>query len=722
MLRLDSPVGEIAGVGEVKGKSLRKLGVATVRDLLYHFPRGYQNRGDTKNIAEIKRGLGAGESAVVSTVLCVASNASARMIRRGMNILKFRAFDETGYVEMVFFNQNYLKETFVKGATFRFWGRISYENGTLRMVCPIFEAYYEGGHLPPIVPVYRLSSGLSQRFMQGIVKEALSAAEREVRDIIPEDLQKKHGLISKIDAFKAIHFPSSETELEAAKRRLCFEEIYVKAAALASERTKTDGEAIPFDNCGLDEFKKSLPYELTGAQKRALGEICSDMSGRIPMRRILIGDVGSGKTAVAEGAAFACAESGHQCAVMVPTEILAKQHWAEFKKALSPFGINVELLCGSTSAAERKRILATLKEESGIFGRTDVIIGTHALLTEDVEFSSLGLVITDEQHRFGVMQRAALASKGKNVHTLVMSATPIPRTLSLVCYGDLDLSRLDEMPPGRSRVDTFVVDERYRDRINTFIRTHARAGNRTYVVCPLVDESAAKARKALEKSIETDPEEMSNITLFEEDMRPLKSTAEFARELALCLPDLNIGTVHGKMKPSQKDRVMKEFADGEIDVLVSTTVIEVGVNVPEATLMIVENAERFGLSQLHQLRGRVGRGDRKSFCILVSDSKSKNAKKRLSVMKTCYDGYEIAEEDLKLRGAGDFLFSSGQIRQHGFTSPFGDEAFGIAGLTEEAVCAARDTVNGDPTLDRCENSELKKAVLKIRHDSENIIS
>ncbi len=639
-----------------------------------------------------------------------------------MNILRFKAFDESGAVEITYFNQNYLRDTFVTGATFRFWGKVYRDRGTLKMTSPIFEPYVEGIALRDLVPVYPVTSGISQKFISGIISEAFSECSDGIPELFDASFLESNKIVSAGEALKFIHFPTCASDIERGRLRISFEEAYIVAAAFATERAKKVGSAAPAMTHGdIGEYTAALPYELTGAQKRSLDEICADMAGCEPMRRILIGDVGSGKTAVAAGAAYVAAKSGYQCAIMAPTEILAKQHYEELRRIFSRMGINTELLCGSTPASEKRRILSVLSGETrDLSGKIDVIIGTHALISDGVSFEKLGLVITDEQHRFGVMQRASLASKSSGVHMLAMSATPIPRTLSLVYYGDLDVSKLDEMPPGRQRVDTFVVDERYRERVIRFIRTHVRAGNRVYIVCPMIEESQVKASAEFEKKIENDPEEMANLILFEEEKAPLKSTVSYARELALRLPDVSIGLLNGKMKTAQKNAVMEDFLNGKVQVLVSTTVIEVGVNVPEATLMIVENAERFGLSQLHQLRGRVGRGERKSFCILISDSKNEKSRERLSVMKKTSDGGEIAEADLKLRGAGDLFAPSGRFRQHGAASSF---VFCENGeITERAVLAARETVERDPELSLYENAALKRRVESLRANIENTIS
>ena len=724
-LTLSSPVGDVKGVGEVRRKALSRLGIETVEDLIRHYPRAYQNRGDTKTTREIAESLsGDRREGLFSVMLAVGTEPTARLIKRGMNVLKFSAFDEFGKVEMTFFNQNYLKDTFRVGREFRFWGKVERDGGRLKMTSPLYEA--ANGELAALVPVYPLASGISQKFISGIIKTALSDVADAVEDTFSAEFCRKWGIETLQGAIEKIHAPRSLDEIDDARRRLCFEEIFMTAAALASEKSRNAGESAPaFENTDITRYVKSLPYELTGAQKRALREITGDLEKSVPMRRILIGDVGSGKTAVAAGAAYAAVASGYQCAIMVPTEILAEQHFEEFRAIFSPLGINVELLTGSLPAKEKSRVRSLIAgEATDLTGGVDIIIGTHALITDDVKYEKLGLVITDEQHRFGVMQRASLAGKTNGVHILAMSATPIPRTLSLVYYGDLSLSRLDEMPPGRQRVDTYVVDDRYRDRINKFIRTHARAGNRTYIVCPMIEESEAKSARENERREDTDPEEMANVILTETPSygENVRSTVEFARECALRLPDLRVGMIHGKMRAPQKDAVMKEFCDGELDVLVATTVIEVGVNVPEATLMIVENAERFGLSQLHQLRGRVGRSERKSFCILVSNTNSEKAKERLAVMKSTYDGFEIAEYDLKMRGAGDFFSPEGRIRQHGDASSMITDSDADRATTEAAVTAAKQTVSSDPTFALPENRRIGERISKLRGNIENTLN
>lgn len=712
-ITFESAVSSIKGVGDTREKQLHRLGIDTVGDLLRHYPRAYQNRGDTRTLEEIAATVTENvDSGPVSVILTVSGEPYVKMLRRGMNVLKFRAFDETGMCEITYFNQNYLKDVFHTGATFRFWGKVKFEYGALRMTSPAFEAYAENVTLPPFVGVYGLSGGLRQKQMSTLISEALNAVSGDIDEVIPSSVLREEGFCTAAYALRNIHFPESEEALARARRRFAFEEQFVNAAALASCRTRKTGRAVPMTDSDVSPLLALLPYSPTGAQSRSIAEIAADLAADVPMSRILTGDVGSGKTVVAAAAAYIAVKNGCQCAMMVPTEILAAQHYRELEPLFTRLGLNCALLTGSTPAVQKKMIYGRLSGEIlSVTGDIDFVIGTHALLSEGVEFKKLGLVITDEQHRFGVMQRAALADKTGAVHTLVMSATPIPRTLSLVYYGDLAISKLDEMPPGRKKVKTYLVDTDFDDRIIAFIRRQAADGHQSYVVCPAVEDVKLREDRS------DDVDELCNY-LTEEPVEPLnvRSAVSFSNELALKLPDLKVACVHGRMKSGEKDKIMRRFDSGEIDVLVSTTVIEVGVNVPTATLMVIENAERFGLSQLHQLRGRVGRGDATSYCILVSDSKSETALRRLETMKRNHDGYAIAEEDLKNRGPGDFFAASGALRQHGGAITADLE------LTVRAVSAARRVVDADPTLSLPENESLRRRVEELRRGAENTVS
>ena len=685
-----SPVTVLPGVGKSRADYYAKLGIRTLGDLLLHYPRAYENRGEIVPLAQARTD---GKSAVILTV---ASEARVVRLRSHKSFLKFRAFDESGSCEIVYFNQDYLKSQFPIGSVFRFFGKVERTGKKMSMSSPTFEPWTDFSTLPPLWAVYRMTDGLSQK---QIVKDVCAALEllcNEQVDPLPPSLLEKRALCSLSLAEWNIHRPASREALMEARKRLVYDEFFCFSlgAAAAYHREKQVG-APRCTNTDITPLTASLPYELTGAQKRAIEEICRDLSRDVPMSRILVGDVGCGKTVCAAAAMLIAVRNGRQAALMAPTEILARQHYADLSPVFASLGISCDLLIGATPTAQKRKIKAALSSPDPN-DRLQVVIGTHALLSDGVEFSAPGLVVTDEQHRFGARQRALLSEKNTHAHLLVMSATPIPRSLALVLYGDLDISRIDEMPPGRQRVDTFVVDESYRTRLNGFIEKQVADGGQVYVVCPAVQET------------EQAPEE---VTLAELDnpyataeKPPLKAAVEFSEELKAVFPHLSIAFLHGKMKSTEKDAVMRAFAAGEVNILVSTTVIEVGVNVPNASLMIVENAERFGLSQLHQLRGRVGRGKRKSYCVLVAGSGGTNvsevSRARLDVMHTTYDGYRIAEQDLAQRGPGDFLATSADdaVRQSGGLSFRLADAGEDVGLLTDAATDARELLAADPTL------------------------
>jgi len=714
-LSITSLVSAMRGVGEARASALASLGILSVGDLLHHYPRGYQCRGDVRSVAEASALAAEGVQTPVSLVLTVSAEPSFRVIRRGMSVLKFRAFDDTGVCDIVYFNQNFLKDTFHTGGEFRFFGRVSMDGRRLSMNTPVWEPVVPGRALPDIVPVYPLSAGLSQKFMANLIREALASTAGQIAETLPPDVIRRESLCTLRFAAENIHFPPDMISLERARRRLIFEEFFEMGLAMTALTSpeKSPGYAMPDGD--ISPLTALLPYELTGAQKRSVAEIAADLAAGVRMNRILMGDVGSGKTVVAAAAAYIAAKNGHQTAIMAPTEILATQHYREIEPLLGQLGIRTVCLTGSATAAQKRKIRAAIADaENG----AQVAVGTHALLSAGVGFARLGLVIEDEQHRFGVLQRAALAEKDARAHMLVMSATPIPRTLSLVACGGLAVSRLDEMPPGRQVVDTFVVDESYRARLNAFIRKQVDAGHQVYIVCPSVEEE-----KKLK--ISDDPEELASILLDgvpDDDRPPLKAAVDYAAEMAAVFPDLSVGFVHGRMKTAEKDRVMRAFSAGEMHILVSTTVIEVGVNVPNATLMIVENAERFGLSQLHQLRGRVGRGSAKSYCILVSDCRAETSRARLQVLKKNHDGYAIAEEDLRLRGPGDFLSSGGVVRQHGTMPMALGAGMGDTDMMEKAFDAARALLEADPDLAAPEHAALRDAVNRVRQTASSTMN
>jgi len=678
-------IKSLHGVGPARAAAYSRVGVETVEDLLMYFPRAYENRGDIKLLAQTEENI---KNAVILTV---ATEPKVARIRRGMSLLKFRAFDDSGSCQITFFNQDYLKNQFPIGSTFRFWGKVERVGRGFAMGSPAFEPYIEGEPLPSLISVYRLSDGLTGKQVTKDMRLAMSMASDKLEDVVPEAVRVENKLCTLSFALRNIHYPESYKDLAIAKRRLIFDEFFMFALGLNVIKEKNrEGEAIPCRYNDISRLTASLPYKLTGAQRRVIDEIRADMAKDVPMRRILVGDVGCGKTVCAAAAMLVAVQSGRQAALMAPTEILARQHYEDLSAIFEPMGIGCELLIGATPAAAKRKIkegLASVDPKK----RIDIVIGTQALLSDGVEFAAPGLIVTDEQHRFGVEQRATLAQKNSCAHVLVMSATPIPRSLALVLYGDLDISRIDEMPAGRQRVDTFVVDESYRARIDGFIRRLTGEGGQVYIVCPAIEE------------VETEADEvsLSDITLLDveaEKQPPLKAAITYAEELAARMPELRVELMHGRMKSAEKEKIMQSFASGEVDVLVSTTVIEVGVNVPNACLMIVENAERFGLSQLHQLRGRVGRGLRKSYCVLMSDSTSQNAKRRLETMHTTYDGYKIAEVDLAMRGPGDFVGGEGAVRQSGGVKFRLADLCDDTGLMTAAFTAAGKVAAEDNTL------------------------
>lgn len=672
MATLNTDIRYIKGVGEARAKSLAKLGITDLRSLLSYFPRAYDDRRAYKKIADLIPGENACACAVI------AGEPKLSRIRKGLDLVKLRAVDETGALELTYFNQSYLKNTFHTGDAYVFFGRAEGTPSRPQMTNPLFER--EGAHqiTGRIMPIYPLTAGVSQSMLYKAVEQGLAACVDELPDILPEDVRLVYQLCHTRFAYENIHFPTDDEALSAARRRLAFEELFLLALGLKLLRERR--MFVAGKQCkkvDLSPFFTSLPFSLTGAQRRAIGDIARDLTGKRPMNRLVQGDVGSGKTMVAAAAIYMAAKNGLQCALMTPTEILAEQHYRSLAPLLEPLGIPCALLTASTKAKERRALNERLRS-----GELSLVIGTHALLSPDVQYQNLGLVVTDEQHRFGVNQRAALSAKGDDPHLLVMSATPIPRTLALMIYGDLDVSILNELPPGRQKIDTFAVPSSYHERIYAFLRKLVAEGRQAYIVCPMVAENDEL------------PDERKAVTAYAETLQ---------KEV---FPDLRIAPIHGKMKPKEKDAVMRAFAAHEIDVLVSTTVIEVGVDVPNAALMLIENAECFGLSQLHQLRGRVGRGQHKSYCVLVSDNKGEENKQRLKVMSSTSDGFAIAEEDLKLRGPGDFFGS----RQHGLPSLRVADLSCDLSLLHETQSAAEQLLAADPAL---KNHPLLKARVEL---------
>lgn len=631
MLNLDTPIKFIKGIGEARAEAFNKLGVENVSDLLTFYPRSYEERGKTVSISDALDGE------LCSVVVTVRETTAPKQIRPKLNVFRSVVADESGSMELVFFNAPFVAKSLVPGRSFRVFGRIKSGLYGKEMVSPKLEPLTKNASLPYYVPIYRVSPPLTQKAIQNAVSEVLYLAD-SMPELWNEELRNCYNLLSRGEAIRKMHRPADKKELTMARRTLAMTEITVFRLALSSMRSSAKREkAFPLTlkNSGIKRFFENLPFELTNAQKRSVKEIFADLEKDEPMARLLQGDVGSGKTAVAAASIYLCVKNGFQACMMAPTEILASQHKKTLDKFLSPFGIKTELLVSGMSTSEKRRVRQGLAD-----GSIDVAVGTHALITDNTEFYNCALAVADEQHRFGVKQRAALLSKserdGRRAHMLVMSATPIPRSLSLIIFGDLDVSLLDELPKGRKGVKTFVASPKDAREIHEFIREETSKDGRAYIVCSLIEES------------ESDSERRAAESYFEE----LSSGV---------LSDVPMGLLHGKMKPAEKSAVMSDFASGKIKVLVSTTVIEVGVDVPEATLMVIENAERFGLSQLHQLRGRVGRGDRRSVCILVNGGKNNDSADRLAVMRDTGDGFKIAEADLERRGPGDFF----GVRQSG---------------------------------------------------------
>ena len=655
MAKLTDPVTILKGVGPTKAKQFAALNIFTLQDLICHFPRTYEDRTRVLTVSQLEIDKPACFRAMVM------GTPRLSHIRKGLDIIRVQVGDYTGRLNLTFFNQKYAAEQLQYGKEYIFYGTLSGDYGGYSMTSPVFEAMDS----PPvttrrILPIYPLTAGLSNAAMSKAVMQALAVCDPPA-EVLPRQVLEAHGILPAHRAYFAIHEPSSMEEAEQAKRRLIFEEFFVFSAGLALMRSaRSAAKSDPYRQTDLAPFLGSLPFTLTVAQSRAIAEITADLRRGIPMNRLVQGDVGSGKTMVAAAAAYLAIRNGHQAALMAPTEILAEQHHASLSRLFAPMGIQCVLLTGSMTPKQKKLARQAIED-----GEAQLVIGTHALLSDTTVFHDLDMVIADEQHRFGVAQRSKLSAKGSQPHVLVMSATPIPRTLALLMYGDLDVSVISELPPGREPVDTFLVGENMRARINAFIRKHAAEGHQSFVVCPAVEENEELGVKAAEAWAQT-----------------LQQTV---------FPDLRIALIHGRMKGAEKEATMAAFARQEADVLVATTVIEVGVDVPNATLMIIEDADRFGLSQLHQLRGRVGRGKAKSYCILTSSTKSAQTIARLKALCATTDGFKIAEEDLALRGPGDFFGS----RQSGLP------VFRVANLSCDLQTLKEAQTASAEWIDRC---------------------
>lgn len=675
----------VKGIGPKKAEKLNRLGIYTIKDLLYYFPRQFEDRSVIKKIAQL-------EDEEKVTVKALITNIESYTPKKGMTITRIDVKDDTGFAKLTFFNREYIKNTFRVGDSILAFGKVK-KNGRFVELnsCELEYLSTAPKNIGKLLPVYPLSYGITNKDIMNTVRMVFENKDIKIPEYMPEYLLKKYRLCGIEYAIKNIHFPKDKESLKIALYRVIFEELLVLQLGLFMYKGGSSNEkGITFKrDSRLDDVLESLPFKLTRAQNRALNEILDDMCSEKVMNRLVQGDVGSGKTVVALLALAECVFNGYQGALMAPTEILAQQHYESFTETFEDIGIRVEILTGSATKKQKEGILQRVKD-----GEIDILIGTHALIEDNVEFKNIGLVITDEQHRFGVRQRGKLSSKGTSPDILVMTATPIPRTLALILYGDLDISIIDELPPGRQPIETIAVEKKKRDKVyNSLVRREVDKGRQVYIVCPLVEES-----------------ETLDITSATETAEEIK------REF---FPDLRVGLLHGKMKPSEKDAVMTSFKNHELDILVSTTVIEVGVNVPNSTLMIIENAERFGLAQLHQLRGRVGRGKHQSYCVLIYGSNSEVCKKRMNIMEETNDGFKISEKDLEIRGPGEFFGTM----QHGVPELKVANLFKHMKILKTVQQEARIIIGESPTLDFKEYRGLKREIeLKFKNKVEKDIT
>lgn len=673
-MELNQDIQYLKGVGPAKVKLLNSVGIHTLEDLITYYPRDYEDRSRPRKIEDLQDG----EEAFIKAY--PASRFQVINTRGKLKICKLLVKDETGAMEIVWYNQPYLKDKFVMGKEYSFFGKVSRKIGIITMNSPVFDNGNETKNTGKIIPIYPLTYKLSQNMLRQIIENGLQVVNGKLDEIIPENILKKYKLIGINEATEKIHFPKNFEEFKNAKRRLSFEELLTMQLLLDNlkNRTTEHHNGIQFDkDVKMSDVINSLPFKLTKAQLRVLEEIDNDMESDKIMNRLLQGDVGSGKTIVAIIAAYKAVKSGYQMAIMAPTSILAVQHLESFTNVLEPFGIKCELLISNMTKKKKEEVIEKLAN-----GEIDVLIGTHSILEENIVFKNLGLVVTDEQHRFGVNQRKCISNKGKNVDTIVMTATPIPRTLGLILYGDLDISSIDELPPDRKKIETYAVTKGMEERINNFIKKQINEGRQCYIVCPLVEENEEINAKSV----------MEMVELYKNET----------------FKEYRVEYIYGKMKQKEKDEIMLKFKNGEIDILISTTVIEVGVNVPNASLMVIQNAERFGLATLHQLRGRVGRGEYQSYCILKYQGRSQTILERMKVMQETNDGFVISEKDLELRGTGDFFGT----KQHGLPEFKIANLFEDMDILKQVQTVASEILLDDPELEMPENEKLKNMINK----------
>ena len=669
---LEKDVKYIKGVGPNRVKLLNKLNIFTLKDVITYYPRAYEDRSKPKSLCECVDG----EEVVIEAVACGKMSEVRLANKRTMQKLVIR--DETMTATATWFNQSYLKNKFKTGEKYRFFGKVNNKFGKIELLSPVFDPISQSQNTGKIIPIYPLTYQLTQNTLRKIIENALKEVTGQLPETLPEYLRKQYNLEGINEATQKVHFPKDFKDFDKARRRLVFEELLSTQLALLELKNhyKREEKGICFSkDAKMSDVIQKLPFNLTNAQRRVLQEIDENMEDKRSMNRLLQGDVGSGKTVIAMCAAYKTVKSDYQAAIMAPTAILAAQHLENFKKILDDLNIRCELLISGITKKNKEEILRKLEN-----GEIDIIIGTHALIEDNVVFKNLGLVVTDEQHRFGVKQRAKIVDKGQNPDVLVMSATPIPRTLALILYGDLDISIIDELPPNRKKIETFAVPKSYEDRVNSFIRKQLEQGRQAYIVCPLVEDNE-----------ETDLKSVTNI---------------YEKCKTIIFPDYRVEYIHGKMRPKDKDEIMQRFKNHEIDILISTTVIEVGVDVPNSNIMVIEDAQRFGLAQLHQLRGRVGRGEYQSYCILKFEGKGENTRKRMKVMCDTNDGFIISEKDLELRGSGDFFGTM----QHGIPEFKIANLFEDMPILQEVQKASIEILDKDPKLEKEENALLKELV------------
>ena len=682
MDNLNKEIQFVKGIGPKRAEKLHKLNIFTLKDLIYYFPRQYEDRSVIKKISQLEN-----EDKV--SIKGIITKIDTYSPRKGMKITRIDMRDDSGYIKMSLFNQEYITKVFKSGDSILVFGKVKIENNFKEFI-PIEIEHYTNklSSTCKIEPVYPLTYGLTNKELQGMIKSVLSKEEFKVKEYLPKYILDKYKLCGIDFAVRNIHSPNNKESLKIALYRLVFEEFLILQLGLFYFKSGiNESSGIEFEEKEkLNDIIKSLPFKLTKAQSRALHEITEDMTSSKVMNRLVQGDVGSGKTVVALLALASAVLNGYQGALMAPTEILASQHYDSFKETLEVFNIKSELLVGSLTKKQKEKVLEKVKNQE-----VDILIGTHALIEDKVEFKNLGIVITDEQHRFGVRQRGRLSNKGDSPDILVMTATPIPRTLALILYGDLDISIIDELPPGRQPIETIAIEHKRRNEAyENLVRNEVEKGRQVYVVCPLVDESEKIEATAAVELVE-----------------------ELKREF---FSDLRVGLLHGKMRPSEKDAIMEDFKNKNLDILVSTTVIEVGVNVPNATLMIIENAERFGLAQLHQLRGRVGRGKHKSYCILIYNSKTEVCRERMAIMEETTDGFKISQKDLEIRGPGEFFGT----RQHGLPELKVANIFKHIKILKQAQLEARYIIGQDVKLQHKDNKKLKEEILYKFSEREEI--